>query len=152
MKLTPKQKAFADEYLICGNATEAARKAGYNPKSARQIATENLAKPSISAYIAERQKQIEDSRIANIKEVLEFYSSVLRGEIKDQFDMDASLSDRLAAGRELMKRYEKADEQKARVRLLNAQVDKLTGNNQEIEDDGFLEALKGEVSNVWADE
>ena len=152
MKLTPKQKAFADEYLICGNATEAARKAGYNPKSARQIATENLAKPSISVYIAERQKQIEDSRIANIKEVLEFYSSVLRGEIKDQFDMDASLSDRLAAGRELMKRYEKADEQKARVRLLNAQVDKLTGNNQEIEDDGFLEALKGEVSNVWADE
>ena len=87
MKLTPKQKAFADEYLICGNATEAARKAGYNPKSARQIATENLAKPSISVYIAERQKQIEDSRIANIKEVLEFYSSVLRGEIKDQFDI-----------------------------------------------------------------
>lgn len=152
MKLTPKQKAFADEYLICGNATEAARKAGYKAKSARQIATENLSKPSISAYIAKRQKQIEDSRIANIKEVLEFYSSVLRGEIKDQFDMDASLSDRLAAGRELMKRYEKADEQKARVRLLNAQVDKLTGNNQEIEDDGFLEALKGEVSNVWADE
>lgn len=142
MKLTPKQKAFADEYLICGNATEAARKAGYNPKSARQIATENLAKPSISAYIAERQKQIEDSRIANIKEVLEFYSSVLRGEIKDQFDMDASLSDRLAAGRELMKRYEKADEQKARVRLLNAQCDKLTGNNQEVED---LEDIEEEI-------
>lgn len=142
MKLTPKQKAFADEYLICGNATEAAKKAGYNPKSARQIATENLSKPSISAYIAERQKQIEDSRIANIKEVLEFYSSVLRGEIKDQFDMDASLSDRLAAGRELMKRYEKADEQEARVRLLNAQVDKLTGNNQEIED---LDDIEDEI-------
>lgn len=110
MKLTPKQKAFADEYLICGNATEAAKKAGYNPKSARQIATENLAKPSISAYIAERQKQIEDSRIADIKEVMEFYSAVLRGEIKDQFDMDAALSDRLAAGRELMKRYEKSDD------------------------------------------
>ena len=155
MKLTPKQKAFADEYLICGNATEAARKAGYNPKSARQIATENLSKPSISAYIAKRQKQIEDSRIADIKEVMEFYSAVLRGEVKDQFDMDASLSDRLAAGRELMKRYEKADEQEARVRLLNAQVDKLTGNNQEVEDledDGFLEALKGEVSEIWEDE
>lgn len=110
MKLTSKQKAFADEYLICGNATEAAKKAGYNPKSARQIATENLAKPSISAYIAERQKQIEDSRIADIKEVMEFYSAVLRGEIKDQFDMDAALSDRLAAGRELMKRYEKSDD------------------------------------------
>ena len=110
MKLTPKQKAFVDEYLICGNATEAARKAGYNPKSARQIATENLAKPSISAYIAERQKQIDDSRIADVKEIMQFYSAVLRGEVKDQFDMDAALSDRLAAGRELMKRYEKSDD------------------------------------------
>lgn len=142
MKLTPKQKAFADEYLICGNATEAAKKAGYKEKAAYAMGAENLKKPQISAYIAERQKQIEDSRIANIKEVLEFYSSVLRGEIKDQFDMDASLSDRLAAGRELMKRYEKADEQKARVRLLNAQVDKLTGNNQEVED---LEDIEEEI-------
>lgn len=142
MKLTPKQKAFADEYLICGNATEAARKAGYSNKTATVIGSENLSKPNILEYIAERQKQIEDSRIANIKEVLEFYSSVLRGEIKDQFDMDASLSDRLAAGRELMKRYEKADEQEARVRLLNAQVDKLTGNNQEIED---LDDIEDEI-------
>ena len=142
MKLTPKQKAFADEYLICGNAAEAARKAGYSEKTATVIGSENLSKPNILEYIAERQKQIEDSRIANIKEVLEFYSSVLRGEIKDQFDMDASLSDRLAAGRELMKRYEKADEQEARVRLLNAQVDKLTGNNQEVED---LEDIEEEI-------
>lgn len=112
MKLTPKQKAFADEYLICGNATEAAKKAGYNPKSARQIATENLSKPSISAYIAERQKQIDDSRIADVKEVMQFYSAVLRGEVKDQFDMDAAISDRLAAGRELMKRFERSDEGK----------------------------------------
>ena len=142
MKLTPKQKAFADEYLICGNAAEAARKAGYSEKTATVIGSENLSKPNILEYIAERQKQIEDSRIANIKEVLEFYSSVLRGEIKDQFDIDASLSDRLAAGRELMKRYEKADEQEARVRLLNAQVDKLTGNNQEVED---LDDIEDEI-------
>lgn len=135
MKLTPKQKAFADEYLICGNATEAAKKAGYNPKSARQIATENLAKPSISAYIAERQKQIEDSRIADVKEVMEFYSSVLRGEVKDQFDMDASLTDRLSAGRELMKRYEKADNTK------NESLDRL---------DEILKGLKENANNANA--
>lgn len=112
MKLTPKQKAFADEYLICGNATEAAKKAGYKEKAAYAMGAENLRKPQISAYIAERQKQIDDSRIADIKEVMEFYSSVLRGEVKDQFDMDAALSDRLAAGRELMKRYDKSDDGK----------------------------------------
>lgn len=110
MKLTPKQKAFADEYLICGNATEAAKKAGYKEKAAYAMGAENLKKPQISAYIAERQKQIEDSRIADVKEVMQFYSAVLRGEVKDQFDMDAALSDRLAAGRELMKRYEKSDD------------------------------------------
>ncbi len=112
MKLTPKQKAFADEYLICGNATEAAKKAGYSEKTAGIIGFENLRKPNVSEYIAERQKQIDDSRIADVKEVMQFYSSVLRGEIKDQFDIDASLSDRLAAGRELMKRFERPDDGK----------------------------------------
>ena len=45
MKLTPKQKAFADEYLICGNVTEAAKKAGYSGKTAAVIGNENLKKP-----------------------------------------------------------------------------------------------------------
>lgn len=110
--LTPKQKAFADEYLKCGNATEAAKRAGYKDSSARQIGAENLSKPSISAYIAERQKQIDDSRIASAAEVQRFYSAVLRGEIKDQFGLEASLDTRMAAGRELMKRHERAEGQK----------------------------------------
>ena len=112
MSLTPKQKAFADYYIECGNATEAAKRAGYKDSSARQIGAENLSKPSISAYIAERQKQIEDSRIASAAEVQRFYSAVLRGEIKDQFGLEASLDTRMAAGRELMKRHERAEGQK----------------------------------------
>lgn len=112
MDLTPKQKAFADEFLKCGNATEAAKRAGYSEQSARQMGTENLSKPSISSYIQERQKQIDDERIADIAEIQRFYSSVLRGEVKDQFDLDASLETRIAAGRELMKRFEKAESNK----------------------------------------
>lgn len=112
MGLTPKQKAFADEYLKCGNATEAAKKAGYSEQSARQIGAENLSKPSISAYIQERQKQIDDERIASITEIQRFYSSVLRGEVKDQFGLETSLDTRMAAGRELMKRFEKAETNK----------------------------------------
>lgn len=108
-KLTPKQKAFADEYLKCGNATEAARKAGYSAKTARQMAAENLTKPDILGYIEERQKQIEDARIADVAEVLQFFSAVMRGEVKDTFDIDVGISDRISAGRELMKRYEKVD-------------------------------------------
>lgn len=110
--LTPKQKAFADYYIECGNATEAAKRAGYSKRTARVIGQENLLKPAISAYIAERQKQIEDSRIASAAEVQRFYSSVLRGEIKDQFGLEASLDTRMAAGRELMKRHERTEGQK----------------------------------------
>lgn len=133
MKLTPKQKAFADEYLICGNITEAAKKAGYSEKTAAVIGNENLKKPNVLEYIAERQKQIEDSRIADVKEVMQFYSAVMRGEVKDQFDMDASLTDRLSAGRELMKRYEKADTTK------NESLDRL---------DEILKGLKENADNA----
>lgn len=112
MDLTPKQKAFVDEFLKCGNATEAAKKAGYSERSARQMGAENLSKPSISEYIQERQKQIDNERIASITEIQQFYSSVLRGEVKDQFGLEASLDTRMAAGRELMKRFEKAESNK----------------------------------------
>lgn len=112
MELTPKQKAFADYYLETGNATEAAKRAGYSEKTAYAMGAENLRKPQISQYIAERQKQVEDKRIADISEVLQFFTSVMRGEVKDQFDFDPSLSDRLSAGKELMKRYEKGDDGK----------------------------------------
>ena len=133
MKLTPKQKVFADEYLICGNATEAARKAGY--KQPHVQGSQTLEKLSVSSYIAERQKQIESSRIADVKEVMEFYSAVMRGEVKDQFDIDASITDRLSAGRELMKRYEKADNTK------NESLDRL---------DEILKGLKENANNANA--
>ena len=106
--LTPKQKAFADYYIECGNATEAAKRAGYKEKAAYATGSENLRKPQIIAYIEERQKQIEDSRIASAAEVMRYFTSVMRGEVKDQFGLDTALSDRLKAGAELMKRYSAA--------------------------------------------
>lgn len=110
--LTPKQKALCDYFLESGNKYESAIKAGYSESYARVDVHKTLEKPSIKEYIAERQKEIEDSRIADVSEVLQFFSSVMRGEVKDQFEMDAALSDRLSAGRELMKRYDKSDDGK----------------------------------------
>ena len=103
--LTPKQKAFADYYIECGNASEAARRAGYSPKTAEKIGSENLQKPEISAYIQERMAQQDASRVASADEVLRFYSSVMRGQEKDAFGLDPSLADRLKAADSLMKRY-----------------------------------------------
>lgn len=109
MNLTPKQKAFADYYIECGNATDAARKAGYKEESCRTIGCQNLTKRNISAYIAEHMQAQNEARVASADEVLQFFSSVMRGEVKDQFGLDAALSDRLNAGKELMKRYAAAD-------------------------------------------
>lgn len=108
MKLTPKQKAFADYYIECGNAAEAARRAGYEKRYAGQNADKLLKNTNISAYIAERMGEQDKKRVADADEVMEFYTAVMRGEVKDQFDIDASLSDRLKAGAELMKRYSAA--------------------------------------------
>lgn len=105
MKLTPKQKAFADAYIETGNQTEAARRAGYSEKCAKQVGTENMTKPAVAAYIRERMDALEAQHVASADEVMRFFSSVMRGEVKDQFGLDPSLSDRLNAGKELMKRY-----------------------------------------------
>lgn len=80
IKLTLKQKKFADEYIISGNATDAAKKAGYSEKTAFTIATENLKKPYIKQYIDQRIKEIDDKKIAKQEEVLQYLTSVLRGE------------------------------------------------------------------------
>ena len=101
--LTPKQKAFADYYIECGNATEAARRAGYSGKTARVIGQENLQKPAVFAYIADRQKEIDSSRICTLKEIQEFRSRIVRGEEKDQFDLDVSMGDKLKAANDLEK-------------------------------------------------
>ena len=105
MKLTPRQRAFAEYYIECGNASEAARKAGYSAKTASRTGSENLQKPDISDYIAGRMRAQSEAQVASADEVLRFFSSVMRGEVKDQFGLDAALSDRLSAGKELMKRY-----------------------------------------------
>lgn len=119
MKLTPKQKAFADAYIECGNQTEAARRAGYSEKAARQIGGENMTKPAVSAYIKSRMDELEAQHVATADEVMRFYSAVMRGEVKDQFGLDASLQDRLNAGKELMKRFaavqDRANSNEARI-------------------------------------
>lgn len=81
--LTVKQKRFADEYIICGNATEAAIKAGYSNKTAAVIGAENLIKPNIKQYIDTRFKELDSAKIADQKEVMEYLTRLMRGEEKE---------------------------------------------------------------------
>ena len=76
--MTEKQKRFCDEYLISLNATQAAIKAGYSEKTAKQIGQENLTKPDIKKYIEDRLDEKEKELIADQDEVMKYLSAVMR--------------------------------------------------------------------------
>ena len=102
-ELTIKQKAFADYYIETGNATEAAKRAGYSQRTAYRTGADNLKKPHVAAYIAERQKQIDDERICNIAEIQRIRTSIARGERKDDFGFTPENGDILKACADLEK-------------------------------------------------
>ena len=104
--LTPKQKAFADYYIECGNQTEAAKRAGYSEKTARVIGQENLQKPAVSAYIAERQAEIERQAgrdIMSLTEIQVRRSKIANGLLTDNFGFMPDFSDQLKAMNDLEK-------------------------------------------------
>jgi phage terminase small subunit len=81
--LTDKQKKFAEAYIGCFNATEAAIKAGYSEKTAGNMGWQNLQKDKIKNYIDELREEINDTkdeRIATANETLEFFTEMLRDE------------------------------------------------------------------------
>ncbi|MEK1336156.1 terminase small subunit [Limosilactobacillus fermentum] len=83
-KLTLKQQRFVDEYIISGNATQAAIKAGYSKKTANRIATENLSKPVIKTAIDKRNAEIQSEKIMDMQEVMELLASIARGETTEE--------------------------------------------------------------------
>ena len=107
-KITIKQKKFADLYIESGNATQSYIDAGFKATT-REVAEANarkvLGKYSVSLYIKERMEELDNKKIASQTEVLQYLTGVMRGEIKDQFDLDASLQDRIKSVELLGKRY-----------------------------------------------
>ena len=83
-KLTLKQQRFVDEYIISGNATLAAIKAGYSKKTANRIATENLSKPVIKTAIDKRNAEIQSEKTMDMQEVMELLASIARGETTEE--------------------------------------------------------------------
>jgi phage terminase small subunit len=82
-KMTAKQQRFCDEYLIDLNATQAAIRAGYSKKTAKQIGQENLTKPDINEYIGKRMAEKEKALIADQDEVMRYLTAVMRREKTD---------------------------------------------------------------------
>lgn len=112
-KMTAKQKRFCDEYLIDLNATQAAIRSGYSAKTARKIGQENLTKPDIKAYIAERMAEKESSLIATQDEVLKYLTQVLRGESKSEIVVVESVGDFMSEARTMKKAPDEKERLKA---------------------------------------
>lgn len=112
-KLTAKQQRFCDEYLIDLNATKAAIRAGYSEKNARNIASENLAKPNIKEYIDDRMAEKEKSLIADQDEVLKYLTSVLRGKSQSSVVVVESTGDFMTQAREMQKAPDEKERLKA---------------------------------------
>lgn len=144
VKLTTKQKAFADNYIRMGNAVEAAKQAGYSERTAKTIGTENLTKPHILEYIKEHAAGDEHRRIASGDEVLQFFTRVMKGEEKD-----ASLSNRMAAGKEILRRN--VDDRKLEIELMKLESQIKDIQSQEDKKDNFLDALNASAREVWED-
>lgn len=116
-KLTLKQQHFADEYIISGNATQSAINAGYSKKYAATNTDKLLKNTNIKNYIDERLKELEDKAIAKQEEVLQYLTSVMRGEHEEEVlygmgegmqgktHIEVSAKDRIKAAELLGKRY-----------------------------------------------
>lgn len=112
-KLTAKQQRFCDEYLIDLNATQAAIRAGYSKRSARQIADLNMSKHDIREYIESRMAEKEAALIANQDEVLKYLTSVLRGQSKSTEIVIEGLGDGSTKARKMEKEPSEKDKLKA---------------------------------------
>lgn len=102
--LTQKEFMCLELYIKYGNAKQAAEEAGYSKKTAGTQGCRLINSEKGQAYLAERLEDSDNKAIADANEVMEYLTSVMRGEIQDQFDIEPSLAERTKAAQELAKR------------------------------------------------
>lgn len=124
-KLSVNEQKFVAYYIECGNSTLAVKKAGFRTNAPATYARKLLAKPKIQAELNEQMKALKQECVATAEEIRMFYTSVMRGQEKDQFGLDLTMSDRLKAAEALAKRQidmqeiaDKADAAKITVSLV----------------------------------
>ena len=104
--LTQRQIRFVQDFMKSNNVTQAAIRSGYSKKTASVQGSRLLTNVKVAEYVDAINERLESDKIADIQEVMEYLTSVMRGNTKDQFDLDASLSERTRAASELAKRLD----------------------------------------------
>jgi len=115
--MNERQRRFADEYIRLGNATQAARNAGYSENYSLYRTSALLSNVKVKAYIDKRLDELKKESIAEQDEILQFLTSVMRGEAKGKqklgigqgaekvIDMEPSVQERIKAAEQLGRRY-----------------------------------------------
>ncbi|WP_321388684.1 terminase small subunit [uncultured Enterococcus sp.] len=80
MSLNPRQRAFADEYIITGNATQSAIKAGYSTKYTNTNANKLLQNTAIKTYIEQKTRELQIEKHLSMEEALSITASIAKGE------------------------------------------------------------------------
>ena len=159
-KLTPKQKKFADEYIITGNAYQSALNAGYSENYAKNANAKMIENGGqISNYISERMKENENNKIATADEVLQVLTSIIRLEFTEEqqtinpltgkvetLENKPTTKDVISASKELLKRYPTNIELKKTTLEIEKLQSQIGGNEQQ--DDKiaeYISMLKKEV-------
>lgn len=101
--MTERQKRFVDEYILLKgrNQTQAAINAGYSPKTAYSIASENMKKPEIQDYLDQRKKELEEELRQSL-----FFDAVQARDVMARIleDPQATDRDKLTAARDFLDR------------------------------------------------
>lgn len=81
--LSPKRLAFVEAYMETSNGTESARRAGYTgtPEALAVTASRLLRDAKVAAAIAERQREPKARGEASRRELRQFWTGVMRGEV-----------------------------------------------------------------------
>lgn len=163
--VTEKQRRFCDEYLIDLNATRAYKAAYPNVKkdgTAAAAAARLLRNVKVQEYLRGQMEKIHNDRTADQQEVLEYLTSVLRGESKAEVVVVEGTGEgcsearrvlkhpdekeRLKAAELLGKRYglwTPSEEQRLRLDKMKAEIERLRAGQDSTDDDQVLQFIEG---------
>lgn len=111
--LTQQQELFCQLYVKTSNGKQSAIEAGYSENGADVTASHLIRRASVAKRIKELKEKLAKPHIASAEDVMKYFSDVMQGKIKDQFGLEASLSDRTKAAIELAKRTVDIDQRLA---------------------------------------
>lgn len=114
--MTNKQYRFCDEYLIDLNGTRAYKAAYPNVKSdevAKAAASRLLAKVNVRAYIDEQLEKLHNEKTADAQEVMEYLTSVMRGQSESEIVIIEGEGDGVSSARKMQKAPDEREKLKA---------------------------------------